>query len=133
MSLAKKLNFKPGQSVEVVGRPDGVDLGDVEVVDAGATGGVIVFARVMVEVDERVDHLRAALGSGRLAWVLYPKAGQLGTDLNRDILWRHLGLSFGLKGNRQVSVDDVWSAMRFKLAESGDTTSDGGASGHTAK
>ena len=31
-----------------------------------------------------------AAKADRIAWFAYPKAGQLGTDLNRDILWRHL-------------------------------------------
>ena len=117
MSLAKKLNFKPGQTVEVHARPEGVDLGDVEVVKSLATGGVITFARTLAEVDGFIGPVREALVANRIAWILYPKAGKLGTDLNRDVLWRHLGLSHGLTGVRQVAIDDVWSAMRFKLAD----------------
>jgi hypothetical protein len=117
MSLAKKLNFKPGQTVEVHARPDGVDLGDVGVVTSGATGGVIAFARILAEVVGVIGPVREALESNRVAWILYPKAGRLGTDLNRDILWRHLGASYGLTGVRQVAIDDTWSAMRFKFAE----------------
>jgi hypothetical protein len=49
-----------------------------------------------------------------IAYVAYPEARQLGTDLNRDILWRHL-TKVGLRGVRQVSLDDVWLAMRFTL------------------
>jgi len=49
----------------------------------------------------------------RLAWIAYPKAGQLGTDLNRDILWRHL-LKRRIRGVRQIAIDDVWSALRFR-------------------
>jgi hypothetical protein len=117
MSLAKKLNFKPGQTVEVHARPNDVDLGDVEVVDGGATGGVIAFVRTVVDVDAQISRVREALGDGRIAWLVYPKAGKLGTDLNRDILWRHLGLTQGLTGVRQVAIDDTWSAMRFKVAD----------------
>ena len=43
----------------------------------------------------------------------YPKARQLGTDLNRDILWK-LMKEKGIEANRQISIDDVWSAMRFR-------------------
>ena len=49
----------------------------------------------------------------RVAWVAYPKAGQLDTDLNRDILWQHL-LRHNIQGVRQVALDSVWSAMRFR-------------------
>ena len=46
-------------------------------------------------------------------WIAYPKAGELGTDLNRDILWRHL-LKRRIQGVRQIAIDDVWSALRFR-------------------
>ena len=45
----------------------------------------------------------------RLASLAYPKARQLGTDLDRDFLRGHLPV-------RQVALDDVWSAMRFRPA-----------------
>jgi hypothetical protein len=48
-----------------------------------------------------------------LAWIAYPKAGKLGTDLNRDILWKHM-LEKGIEAVRQVSVDETWSAIRFR-------------------
>ena len=48
-----------------------------------------------------------------IAYIAYPKARKMGTDLNRDVLWRLANLE-GLRGVRQVSLDDVWSAMRFR-------------------
>jgi hypothetical protein len=50
----------------------------------------------------------------RLAWIAYPKAGQLGTDLNRGRLADAISAS-GLQPVRQVSLNDVWSALRFRL------------------
>jgi hypothetical protein len=54
-----------------------------------------------------------AAAKDRLTWVSYPKAGQLGTDLNRDSLAALLAQS-GLQPVRQISIDDVWSALRFR-------------------
>jgi hypothetical protein len=51
----------------------------------------------------------------RLAWVAYPKSGQLGTDLNRDRLAAALKTE-GIRPVRQVALDDVWSAPRFRPA-----------------
>jgi hypothetical protein len=48
-----------------------------------------------------------------LAWVAYPKAGQLGTDLNRDSLAR-LMIERGVQPVRQVAINEVWSALRFR-------------------
>lgn len=48
-----------------------------------------------------------------MAWLAYPKARQLGTDLNRDILHGYM-LAVGLDAVTQVAIDGTWSAMRFK-------------------
>jgi hypothetical protein len=112
--LARKLNLKPGMQASVIGRPDGVDLGDVAVTDGTDADAVIAFAKTLHEVDANcapvVDYARG----DRLAWIAYPKAGQLGTDLNRDILWKHMQDS-GIEAVRQVSLDSVWSALASVL------------------
>jgi hypothetical protein len=41
------------------------------------------------------------------------KPGQLDTDLNRDVLWKHM-LRKGVQAVRQVAIDEVWSALRFR-------------------
>lgn len=113
MSLARKLNLKDGMKARVVGKPAGVDLGDVAATTSAQAEAVIVFARTLAEVKRKAGPAVEAAKEDRLAWVIYPKAGQLGTDLNRDILWQHL-LPRGIQGVRQVSIDSTWSAMRFR-------------------
>jgi hypothetical protein len=113
MSLAKKLNLKPGVKVRVMGERSGVDLDDISTTTSPSADGVLVFVRTLADVDATAGPLVAAARQDRLAWVAYPKAGQLGTDLNRDVLWKHLQ-KHGIQGVRQVSIDDVWSAMRFR-------------------
>jgi hypothetical protein len=52
-----------------------------------------------------------------LLWVCYPKGGsKVKTDLNRDILWR-LVEGLGPRPVAQVSVDELWSAMRLPPPE----------------
>ena len=50
-----------------------------------------------------------------ILWVAYPKGGQLGTDLTRDVL-AELVKAHGVQPVRQVSLDDVWSALRLRPA-----------------
>ena len=50
-----------------------------------------------------------------LTWVAYPKAGKLGTDLNRDVL-AELVKREDVRPVRQVALDDVWSALRLRPA-----------------
>jgi phage-related baseplate assembly protein len=51
----------------------------------------------------------------KLAWIAHPKARQLGTDLNRDLLAAALE-DQGVQPVRQVSIDGTWSALRFRPA-----------------
>jgi hypothetical protein len=113
MSLASKLGLRRGMTVRIIGKPDDLDIEND--VSAGSAGfqGVIVFARTLAEVDATWGALLDAAKMDRLAWVAYPKAGQLGTDLDRDVLARHLQRR-GLQGVRQVAIDEVWSAIRFR-------------------
>ena len=86
-ALAKKLNFKPGAK--------------------------LVYVRTLSELDKKAGPIITLAEADGIAWLAYPKAGQLDTDLNRDILWRHM-LKKGVQGVRQVAIDATWSAMRFR-------------------
>nr|APZ78837.1 uncharacterized protein [Stigmatella aurantiaca Sg a15] len=116
MGLAKKLNLKDGMKVRVMGKPAGVDLDDVTVTSSAKAEAVFVFFKTLADVDEKCAPLIEAAQADRIAWAAYPKAGQLDTDLNRDVLWNHL-LKRGIQGVRQVAIDSVWSALRFRPAQ----------------
>jgi hypothetical protein len=113
MSLAKKLNLKDGMKVRVVGKPAGIDLDDVTVTTSARAEALLVFVKTLAEVDAKCAPLIEAAKEDRIAWAAYPKAGQLGTDLNREVLRKHLEKQ-GIEGVRQVAIDAVWSAMRFR-------------------
>jgi hypothetical protein len=50
-------------------------------------------------------------------WVSYPKGrSKVRTDLNRDILWKLMD-KYGLAGVALISINEVWSAMRFRPAD----------------
>lgn len=114
--LAKKLNIKSGMTVQVVARPAEVDLSGLATTAVPSADGVLVFVRTLSDVDRSFQPLVDATETGRIAWMAYPKAKQLGTDLNRDILWKHMRQK-GVEAVRQVAIDDTWSAMRFKVAD----------------
>jgi hypothetical protein len=120
VDLAKKLQIKEGMLVSVVGAPaDGPDLsclsappGPAEI-DPAAAGAVIAFARVRADLTAVAMPVIDAARADRLAWVAYPKAGQLGTDINRDSLAAAVA-ELGIQPVRQVAIDDVWSALRLR-------------------
>ena len=117
VDIAKKLQIKSGQTVLVKNAPEGfvLDLPEAALLveTADSADAVLVFVK---DSSELATHARPFMDAARrdaIAYVAYPKAGQLGTDLNRDILWGHVTKE-GLRGVRQISLDDVWSAMRFR-------------------
>jgi hypothetical protein len=113
MSLAKKLNLKTGTKLRVLGKPRDVDLDDVEVTALANVKDVLVFVTRATDLDRLAAPMIEAARADRIAWAAYPKAGQLGTDLNRDLLAKELQRR-GAQPVRQIAIDEVWSALRFR-------------------
>jgi len=116
MDLTARLQLRPEQGLCPVGAPDGAATAlDGISRDDGTSSALLVFVTDRAALDARRDTIVAAASADRLTWVAYPKAGQLGTDLHRDTLAAGL-TSHGVRPVRQVSLDDVWSALRFRPA-----------------
>jgi len=119
VELERKLQIKPGTSVAVVAVPLDVhldlseDLASVD--DPSAADVVLAFVTRASEMDTVAAPALEAARGDRLAWIAYPKGQQLGTDLNRDRLSSLAG-ERGAQPVRQVSIDEVWSALRFRPA-----------------
>ncbi len=117
-TLARKLQLKPGQALRVLHAPEGLEK---DLSSGGEAGGVapapatLVFVTTFAEAEERVGPAVRAAAADELSWVAYPKAGKLGTDLNRDSLAAFMAAR-GVRPVRQVAIDDTWSALRFRPA-----------------
>jgi phage-related baseplate assembly protein len=119
MEISAKLQLKPGQRLATVAETDAVPSitgENIEPAGSPATAdAVIAFVRTQAALDTVATPAIEAARADRLAWIAYPKARQLGTDLNRDRLAAAL-VSRGVQPVRQVSIDDTWSALRFRPA-----------------
>jgi hypothetical protein len=124
-SLLQKLQLKAGQRLVVLSAPEGyaerlaVELTGVELrqQSADAAEAVLLFASSLAEAERLMpEGIRAAKEDG-LLWVAYPKGSSgIKTDINRDTLWRASEFT-GWRPVRQVAMDEVWSAIRFRPAE----------------
>lgn len=123
--LAKKLQMKAGQRAVIINPPAGylerlAPLPEgVELVEAseGQCDFVQLFVKNMADLRKFLPLATQAVKYDALLWIAYPKGGaKAGTDLNRDILWNAV-LQQNLSSVTLVSLDEVWSAMRFRPSE----------------
>ena len=113
--MSSKLRIKPGQSVAVLNAPAGLILPGMPAAAAAGDADVVIAFVARRDDLPSAEQAIAAARADRLAWISYPKGGQLGTDLNRDRLAAALS-PHGVQPVRQVSIDDTWSALRFRPA-----------------
>ncbi len=121
-SLFTKLRYEPGMRICVLGAPAGFSAEvarlpktiDRRTALRGRFDLVHAFFTRKSQVVRDAAKLKRAVEPSGILWISYPKGDALGTDLKRDILHDALA-GAGLDGVSQVAVDDVWSAMRFKV------------------
>ncbi len=115
MEVSAKLQIKPGQTVSVVNVPPGLAWPVDPAHENPASADVVIGFAVMQKDLHRLSAVIDAARADRLAWIGYPKGGKLGTDLNRDLLVKAV-YGLGVQPVRQVSIDETWSALRFRPA-----------------
>ena len=105
------LNPPVGYGQLLVGLPDNVTIANSP---EGELDLIQFFVTKRKQLEEELPKLRNALRPRGLVWVSYPKRNQLDADINRDSIVAY-AKTIGLKAVAQVSVDDTWSALRFKV------------------
>ena len=120
-SLGKKLAIKSGQRVIVRRCPEHLHdafkaLGAA--FDRGTIAEVTLsFVAEQRELENACNEAIALTAPGGILWVAYPKkTGKLKSDLNRDIVWPPFE-RIGWRPVSQVSIDETWSALRFRPVE----------------
>jgi hypothetical protein len=117
-SVAQKLLIKPDTTVwsshsshlELIQPlPDSVRQAD----GPGEATTALIFADDAGSLREILTTHEGRLEQPNALWVAYPKANR--ADINRDSLCTIM-VEHGMRPVGQVSVDDVWSAMRFRPA-----------------
>jgi hypothetical protein len=126
-SLVKKLLIKPGQRIAIINPPtgymdelgalpEGVEL-EAESKAKGTFDLVQLFVRNVEELNRLGPKAIRAVKHDGLLWICYPKrSSRVETDITRDAGWSVIEKA-GLEGVAQVSINDIWSALRFRPAE----------------
>ncbi len=77
----------------------------------------IHFIRTKIEIAAVIEDVIAAMKPDTYIWFCYPKGGEkatIPTEINRDSLWAE-ATAYGLKAVHQISIDETWSGLRFRL------------------
>jgi len=125
--LFSKLNLKDHRDIVVLNPPSSFEpeLGELagvairrQIRPGHAIDFALVFATRKTEVDSAARALAKGMQGDCIFWIAYPKgtSKRYTCDFNRDTGWGMLG-GLGFEPVRQVSIDDDWSALRFRRAE----------------
>jgi hypothetical protein len=121
--LAKKLGFKPGLRVAVIGAPTnyrkllaplpaGVDLGTRV---GKSTDIVHLFTTSKAELAAKLPAWLKVLPTDAVIWVSWPKkTSKVPTDITEDTI-RAVALPMGLVDVKVCAVDETWSALKLVL------------------
>jgi hypothetical protein len=123
--LLEKLNYKGQQRIALLNAENSFldsitpDLEsiiiDKEIDPRCPYSFILIFVKNISEVENATPVALHNLTADGILWFCYPKKSSKNykSDLTRDQGWKILNDS-GLYGIRMVSIDDDWSAMRFR-------------------
>ena len=124
-SLIRKLGIKPKHRVNILNAPEGFSeqigtllSADIELLTTPTPTRnfdvVLQFVRNKAEVEEDTPKAIGMVKPGGRLWLSYPKqSSKVPTDVNRDILWKIFPDS-EWRPVTQISIDEIWSALRFR-------------------
>ncbi len=120
--VLQKLRMKPGQRAAVVGAPESVRAAVTDVPEGvtlsesldGQFDFILCFVTTRTRAEQMAPSLKVAMKPGAILWISYPKGKAIPTDLNRDLLFGAMQ-AFGLRAVSNVAIDEIWSALRFKV------------------
>lgn len=124
-ALLKKLNYKSEKNILILNAPESfrgmihVMQGEHNLFEALQEANAVDFAIIFVSQQEELERIVPVLAEkvlgDRTIWFCYPKmkSKKYVSDINRDRGWDILG-KFNFEPVRQVSIDEDWSALRFR-------------------
>ena len=126
--LFKKLNFKDQKEICIINAPAEFDQ-EIEVMSTETKVNnslrecknmdfVLTFVKTEKEIKTYAAALQKKLEGDPVVWFAYPKktSKRYDVEINRDSGWDSLR-NIGLDTVRAVSIDDDWSALRFRKEE----------------
>jgi hypothetical protein len=125
-TLLEKLQLKDERNLLIQGLPSSIEKQFAKLAFAKNVTPLLkirkidfalVFAVNENQLSGIINEVLPALHAEGKLWVAYPKlTSKISTTLNRDCSWTCITHS-GYEGVRQIALDNVWTALRFKRTE----------------
>ena len=116
--LTKKLKYQQNAQTLILDLPNEVDI-DIPLdstIKSSSYEFIIVFVQVQADIALKVPDAIKACTPDTVFWVAYPKKSSIiKTDITRDRGW-DVFTTLGYRPVSQISINDTWSALRFKPA-----------------
>jgi hypothetical protein len=113
--VEEKLGLTGSATARTIGAPP--DFDD-RIEEARRTDGpaelVVLFARTVEELDDELPAALESVAPGGSIWIAWPKDGRGERGEVTQLVVRERGLAAGWVDYKVASLDDTWSALRFK-------------------
>lgn len=123
-TVAQKMGIKAGSSSYFHEAPSdaviSMELPQIDVAKklSGEFEYIHLFVKSQSEQENIFPKLKDHLKLDGMLWVSWPKSGQLGTDLSLPKVIK-TGYDFGLVESTCLSINNVWSAIKFTHPKKG--------------
>lgn len=116
--VSKKMGIKEGMRAIFINAParviEVIELPSLEIATElnGSFDYIHLFSKNQIEFSLNFPKVKAHLKPSGMLWASWPKNGRLETDLSLTKII-NIGYSFGLVESTCLSVNSVWSALKF--------------------
>jgi hypothetical protein len=123
-AIAKKLGLQDDMRAFLVNAPEDtrktIASMDLNIVKSlrGMFDYIHLFTTSQAEFKKRFPKLKKHLIVGGMLWVSWPKNRKLETDLTLTKVIE-LGYDYGLVESKTISIDQIWSAIKFTHPKKG--------------
>lgn len=123
-SVSEKMGIKPGSRAILINAPaeilQAIELPDLEFGTKleGDFDYIHLFANSQAVLHEQLPKAKDCLKQTGALWVSWPKGNQKGTDLTLAKVIEK-GYAKGLVESKCLSVDAIWSALKFTYPKEG--------------
>lgn len=123
-SVAQKMGIKENSRVLLINAPteaiEGMELPAITLAKklTGTFDYIHLFTKTQADLKSEFPRLKPFLKLEGMLWVSWPKAGQLNTDLSLPKVI-NIGYGFGLVESTCLSINSVWSALKFTHPKKG--------------